>query len=509
VFSESVPRRFSLIGLVVLLAGCGGDATGPVNKPGIRVIAGAAITDTVDAAPLQALVVEVRGDGGRLVSGAVVRFQSQPPSDTARRFDPAIFVCALTVPTCSGSEFVTDTTDAAGRAKVAVRMGHVAGRAVVLLTVPELGVEDSAAFTVTPGAASQMTLLPRDTVLDIGGTATIKAHLADRYGNARSEVPTLSAGSGNAITLDVATKTVTARDMGTQTVYARTASLIDSTVVSVVPPGRLVVWSSALQVVRLVDINGKGERTLITNVHSDFGVFPHFEQTRQRVTLHSGAGLGGGPSNNAIVIDTTGAPRRDISGFSQIITVRQTNDGNVMVVGRRPSDTNGYYVFRVTADNTITLVAALTGVWGSYAGPDTYGAADITYDGSRVAYITGTTLNVLNISSGTTTTLDQNARSPRWSVQGDRLVYLVNPTSPDALDGAATVINADGTGRTALASYAFSPPGLAWSPDGKYVIGRTAEGIGLRILRVSDGAQALVRFTSNNQQMDYYQPDWR
>src|SRR5205823_14908554 len=134
---------------------------------------------------------------------------------------------------------------------------------------------------------------------------------------------------------------------------------------------------------RLMDMNGKNQQTVVANVGSDFGAFPRFGPNRQGITLHSAASSYAGPSSDAIVVDTTGTPRRDISGFSSIIAVRQTDDGNVMVVGRRTGDPGWYAVFRITADNTITLLKTLDGF------SDIYGSVDITYDGKRVAYIDG------------------------------------------------------------------------------------------------------------------------
>lgn len=501
--SLAVRRYFLLITLVHFVASCDG-ATGPSgNKPSVTVVAGAGVTDTIEAQLAQALVVEVRGAGGRLVSGALVRFESRPPSDPAQQFESAVYVCQLSAQTCFSS-FLADTTDRTGRVKAVIRLGTVAGKAVVRLTVPEFGVQDSATFTVTPGAPARIVLSPRDTTLDIGGTVTIQTHTADRHANARSEVATLSAGAGDAVTVSPASNTVTARDMGTQSVYAQFGAVKDSAIVRVLPAGRLVVWSPSLQVVRLVNINGKDERTLLTNVASEFGVFPRFDPTRQRVTLHMGSSPFG-PHSNAIVLDTTGAARRDVMGFTVILAVRQTDDGNLMVVGARSIAVDAYHLYRVTADNTITMLATLTGFFGADAG------VDIAFDGNRVAYIAGGSLNVLDVSTGVTTTLDHSVRAPRWSVQGDRLVYLV-PSNCffDPEGGVATVINPDGSGRRILADSCFSP-GLSWSPDGKYVIGRSIPDFApyLRIVRVSDGADVLARFVSGNTVMDYFQPDWR
>ncbi len=511
-------RVASSICLALLLAACGGDGpTGPgpaLDEPGVRAVLGAGITDTVDAQPLQALVVEVRGAGGVVAgSGVVVRFQSQPPADPTRQFEAAVHVCPLDAPTCGlfGAQFATDTTDAHGRAKVTVKLGSVAGRAVVRLTVPELGVEDSATFTVRPGAIAGVLASAADTALDVGATATLRGHVVDRYHNARTEATTVSAGPGSAITLNAATGIVTATDMGTQWVFVRFAAFSDSTSVSVVPGGRLLVWSSNERVVRLVNVNGSEERTIVSGVSSDLGAFPSFDPSRRHITLHAGSQWYGGPPDNVIVIDTTGSPRRDITaatGFNMVITTRQLADGTVLVVGQRSADLShpGYSLWRVATDNTIDFVVALPGL-GS-----TYGGADISHTGSRIAYISTTSSNpelrVLNVSNGSTILLEGIARSPCWSPQDDRVAFLIPTVGSFDVDGVPVVINADGTGRSALGTARMSA-GLAWSPEGNYVVGRSAESIGLRLLRVSDKATVLLRFRSAGLTHDYWQPDWR
>ena len=523
-FSHS-PRAAVPPLLSLLLAACGGSGDGPTDptetrKPGIRAVAGAAVTDTIDAQPLQALVVEVRRPDGEIARGAVVRFEAQPPADTARRAEAAVYVCTLVAPVCGPSAFgastglfASDTTDAEGRAKATIRLGRVAGRAVVRITVPEYGLSDSAAFTVTAGAARGVRSAAADTGLDIGATATLRARVVDRYGNARPEVPTLALGAGTVVTLDAASGIVTAREMGTQWLYARHAALVDSMSVRVVPAGRLVVWSAGTATVRLVDLNGSRVRTLVTGVSSDFGAFPRFDATRQRVVLHSGSEPFGGTSNKMIVIDTSGAPRRDIgpvNGLGGVIALRQLADGTLLAVGRRPLEFS-YAVWRVSADNAITMLTPLPGFSGAYGG------ADLSPDGTRLAYQFTTPsftqeLRVVTLATGASTLLEVNGRSPRWSSQGDRVAYLAPANaSSGGLEGALAIVNADGTGRRVLGSEALSP-GLAWSPDGAYLLGRPAAfgTPALRLYRVGDAASVLLRFRSAGGGIeDYYQPDWR
>ena len=508
-------RATFCISLILLLANCGEDPTAPGGEPGVRAVAGAGITDTVDAEPLQALVVEVRDQSGALASGVVVRFEPMLAFEEPIFYaEPTMLVCALSALDCDdyyAGFLATDTTDARGRAKVTVRMGHVAGLGVVRLVVPELGLADSATFTVTPGAAAAVRAVGPDIPLDIGGTATLSGRVVDRYENPRTETTTLSAGPGSAITLNAATGTVTAREMGTQWVRVRYNALVDSAKVGVVPPGRLLVWSSDEQAVRLVNLNGSGERTIASNISSNYGAFPQFDQTRQRITLQ--AGNNGGQPNNLIIIDTTGISRRTIGpaiGFSALMVTRYLADGTVLVVGIRTGDFShpDFSLWRVSTDNTITFVVALPG-FGA-----TYGGVDVSHDGTRVAYYATSSslsgLAVLDVVSGSTTLLDPYGGSPRWSAQDDRLVYLGPLTESSTYGSAATVINANGSGRRVLGTAEFSP-GISWSPDGAYVVGRSSEfGEGLRLLRVSDGAAVSLRFPSAGGCChDYSQPDWR
>ena len=516
------PRVAPYICLALFIAACGGDRPtdpGP-QEAGVRVVVGAGVTDTIETQLVQALIVEVRAANGALVSGLLVRFEVQPPATNPGPFSqPSVYVCGIAVPTCggpfNGGSFFTDTTNAQGRVGAAVRLGVVAGRAVIRLVVPELGLQDSATFTVTPGRATRVAALTADTALDIGATATLRGHVVDRYNNARPEATTLTAGPGTAITLDAATGVVTGRDMGTQWVFTRYNSLVDSTRVRVVPAGRIVVWSSLERVVRLVNLNGSDERTIVSNVSSSVGTFPRFDPTRQSVTLHAGDAAFGEEPGNVIVVDTTGSPRRDIgapNGFDMVIATRQLADGTVLVVAPRSTDAShpGYSLWRVATDNTITFVVALPDM-GS-----TYGGADISHSGSKVAYVatpasSGTELRVLDVASGTRTLLDATYTStPRWSAQDDRVAYLVPFGGSPAYGGGVTIINANGTGRRAIGNFDFSP-GISWSPDGTYIIGRASDNYsGLRVLRLSDGANITLRYSSpGGCCRDYWQPDWR
>jgi hypothetical protein len=397
-------------------------------------------------------------------------------------------------------------------------MGTVPGRAVVRLTAPELELVDSAAFTVTPGAAVRVERAVADTLLEIGGTATLNGRVLDRHDNIRGESPVITAGAGSAFTVDGVTGVVTAREMGTQWLFLRHASLVDSTSVRVIPPGRLAVWSSRSRVIRLVNLNGTASQTVLSGATSSLGTFPRFDATRRRLTLHAFLPRPNdppnpdGPPTGAIIIDTTGAPRRNIAviGLDLVTATRQLSDGTVLLVGRiKPDAVSEFSLWRVTADDAVTLVARLPGLTSDN------GAADISHDGTRVAYTTLTQLRVVTVSNGAITVLDnvRGAQMPRWSAAGDRIAYLIpNSQVRTIYSGAPVVINADGTGRRAVGN-ALLANGISWSPDGVYLIGANGDccvSNTMRLLRVSDGAVVVLRFRNAEGTLEeYFQPDWR
>jgi hypothetical protein len=199
-----------------------------------------------------------------------------------------------------------------------------------------------------------------------------------------------------------------------------------------------------------------------------------------------------------VLTDTIGAQRREIGPNDSIGTVlaqRVLNDGTVRVVGFSGI---GGAVWSIAADNVVTRVAALPNLMLTYA------AADISPDGRKIAYIgrtpaLGRELLVLDVPSGAVTRVAGSSRSPRWSPDGARVLFTEPEPINGNFDGALVIVNADGTGRRSLGPTLFLP-GVAWSPDAAYVVGR--DGAGLRIVRVAD----LVSVALPG---GYYQPDWR
>src|SRR5256884_6433674 len=168
---------------VVAAASCGDNGTEPpVGPPGLTIVSGAGANDTIDARLVQALVVEVHTPAGRGVPNAVVRFTSL----SARRPDgwttPGVLVGRLTDATLTS--LVVDTTDANSRATALVQLGSVAGETGVEVTVPVLGLVDTARYRVRPGATDSVALTPLDTAVYRGGLSGFSVRTLVRHGNA-------------------------------------------------------------------------------------------------------------------------------------------------------------------------------------------------------------------------------------------------------------------------------------------------------------------------------------
>jgi len=265
--------------IMVLAPACDTRTTELVDvPPQLKVIAGELVTDTVQAAAAQRLVAEVKRRDGKPAVGVIVRFEVLAHANLLRASESSISICPLTPNGCSSdSRLAIDTTDADGRVQAQVRMGTVAGTGRVLVLAPNFGIADTATFTITPGAGVRLKALSTDTTLDIGTTVTLRGHVLDRFNNVRADVATVSAGSGNTFAIDAASGNVSARELGIQWLYSRFATFADSSRVRVLPPGRLVVWTGSS--IRLINLDGKDGRTIVTGIESHLGTFPRFDGT--------------------------------------------------------------------------------------------------------------------------------------------------------------------------------------------------------------------------------------
>ncbi|HMJ58613.1 MAG TPA: hypothetical protein VK467_05720, partial [Gemmatimonadales bacterium] len=188
------PRFLAIIVSLFATATCD-DALGPTGPPGITIVAGADLADTVDARPAQALLVEIHTAAGAPASRAVVRFTGLLASNSPY---PQTSIRVGRIDGQPNQGFVVDTTDARGRAHIVVAMGAVAGPGGVEVTVPDLGFSDTAAYTINPGNGVRVVGVPADTVVYVARSFALRASVRDRYGNPRLDPLTFESDSTSA-----------------------------------------------------------------------------------------------------------------------------------------------------------------------------------------------------------------------------------------------------------------------------------------------------------------------
>jgi hypothetical protein len=431
-----------------LACGSGGDSqTGPLSAD-LRVVAGAEITDTVRARPIQALTVEVR-ERGRPKSGVVVRFESLPPADSTRRFELAIAVSKVALN--AFGTFTSDTTNASGRASALVQFGTVAGEVRVLVTCPELGLADTATYTVRPGALRSVTLTARDTVVRAGGTYGIGAAATDRFGNRRTDQISFESRSSLA-TVDGTGRVTAGTEIGRGFIRVGAGTIADTAWFTVVPTMNLTFvhtgpngypWVADLQNDGKV-VRERAQTTLsashpVPSPTSDVLAYQHIENSISKIYL----------------VDAAGAKRDLLSGagFLSAYHPRFSPDGSFIYFSALNND--GYGLWRVRSDGTD--LRQITSTFG-------YTTPGISPDGRLIAYYDPEML-VLDLSTGKKVQIGPTGWFPAFSPDGARVAYL---------SGSGILIaNVSGSPPTRLAiSYVASDAGLAWLAGGNWLLTR-------------------------------------
>jgi len=501
-------RALGLLSLVTI--GCAAERSVGVSpvpgvNPGLRFVAGGAVDDTVLAQPSQLLVAEVGGANGRPVAGAYVRIEARTPADPTRRNERGVYLCLPAAIACGMPSYIGDeaqvlglTTDSLGRVSVQARLGTVAGPARVVVTVPALGLRDSATFTVRPGAATSVRFGTRDTIVAVNALASLRPSAYDRFGNARPDALALTTSDTSVAGVD-AVGVVMGRNVGRARVVARSAAGVDSALVTVVPAGRLVGWDGMSVVV--VDMDGSHLRR-VASATSTLGVYPRWSEDGALIAFQTGAPV-------AQVIDSSGGPAHTVGAggdWSQCPAFVAGRDVMYVIYGpaARPAapDTARYIsagVWREPArGGAARQVASLRPVVLDGGDHPDHGGVDFSPDGEHAVLLDAMDgFVVLDLTSGAQRTLGEGGFAPRWSPDGQWIAYL----TPSADIG---LVRADGTGQRIFRVGPLSR-GFAWSPNGRYLLARSAEPGGvLRLTRLSDGA--VLSFTLG---VDLFQPSWR
>ena len=487
VVRAKVAPVYAALGFVVIAA-CGGDGpTGGGGRPSVAVIAGAGVTDTIGATLRQALVVQVRGTGGDVATGAVVRFTSVPPADTLRRYEAAVLTGRLDQ--AFYNTFSSDSADHDGRAKALVKLGTVAGTAKVVISVPEYGLEDTARFTVLPGNPGRVVLAVRDTTVIQGAAYNLGAHVVDRSGNARpSDIVTyeiLPANGAPLFGVDASGR-VTALSVGRGAVRARAGERTDTALASVVPSGTAVVNRNlpAGRTIATVSFDGSNFKPLATS--PDQSLFPHWSPDGTRIAFYEGD-----PNSNASlsIVDMTGARRQLIAPPMNPSSSypRFSADGWVYFTGLR-AQWSGSAVFRIRPDGTglVSVGTPPDGINPLRPSPSP--------DGSTVVFESNGVLGVQDVSSGAITMLGVAGRMPVFSPDGARIAYI------GAANGLFVSDRNGANPQLVSSSLTFDEiAGVDWTSDGQWLLGRA--GPLWRLINLNDGRQIPLTWSSQDIQM--------
>ena len=464
-------RRHCLLIAGIFVATSCGDSSGPGGgRPGLTFVSGYNLTDTISARPVKALTVEVRDAQGAIVpQGTVVRFSPVPTP----YFEPEMMVEELT--STSYGNFATGETDAAGRASVLVQMGPVAGPARIAVSVPTLGVEDTARYTVLPGQPSAILLTPVDTAMYVGSSYTIHGGVVDRWNNARTDPIVYTATPGVSVTSAGA---VTASTIGRYTLTGTAGSASAVIHLSVIPQGTLAALvnrSDGLHIVT-VNLDGSGFHDVVRV--SDGGIGPGPRWVPGTSTIIYTDYVDGLQQLRTVDANGTVSPFFPSPPATMTHQAEPSPSANAPVLyfsayDSRCYDASVYCLFRSGIDGTNPeLLDGVIALGEENPHPSA------SPDGSKVAFVAGgPRINVFDYTTRTVSAWTETGNFPTWSPDGTHIAY-VGPIL-FTLDKFKTyLINPDGTNQRLLSStnepYAGWP--AAWSPDSKWLIAKTITG---------------------------------
>jgi hypothetical protein len=472
--------RFFAIAVSVLASATCDDPVEPTGPPGIIIVAGADVADSIDARPAQSLLVEVHTVAGLPARHTEVRFSGVPTGGS----NPQASVRVGRNDAQPNQPLAVDTTDGSGRARVIVALGAVAGPGGVEVTVPAMSFVDTARYTIQPGRGVRVVSEPADTVVYQSRSFTLRASVLDRYGNSRLDPVTFEADSASATVSPAGT--VTSQVLGRARVrIGDGAGHADTTWVSVIPHGTIAATSPTGIVIADLDgsnrrnVPGAGAAWVDWNPAGDTLVFATSDY-----------------DSWLYVTNTTAPPRRlitDSTGLLSEYRPQYSRDGQWIYFSGR-SSTRYQAVWRVRPDGSSPeFIGPMSG--------DNDGQAAPSSDGSRAAYVSNSCcypdlgLFLLHVASGVADSLAPRAFTPRWS-PGDSLIGFIAR--------GVLVVRPDGQGLRQITPLGLNYyQGFDWSPNGEWMIARGPSGQ-LELIRVADRlAITLPYFT------DLDRPVWR
>jgi hypothetical protein len=446
------------------------------------------------------LIVQVNDSSGQPIANVQVVF--------GRPGDPSCnYACPVFVRSSSDSVFRTGTwvnTGTNGHALVHVRFLYWARPAELPISVPTLGLSDSASFTVLPGAPAWIEVLPADTSLYAGGTSAIRIKVHDRGGNLTAAVPITYSTLDPSIARVSGAGVVTGVALGRARLrVASGRGMVDTVPVSVVPAGRLALGLYADNTrIDLADLDGS---SFVQLASAGFvrGGHPSWKPDGTAVAFQAvqdGSGL-----EALFTSDLRGVRTQVIqqaTSFEEADSPRFSRDGTWLYFRGFAFGSIYGEIWRVHPDGS---GLERIGDPGNYYQGDLY--PDPSPDGAEVLFTSYRqdryyALVRRSLATGAETLVGVNGLAARWSPSGDWIAYwYASDIWTNA--GAIYIVHPDGSGGRMISSAGMTWPnlGLTWSPDGEWVAARGETEIDL--INVATGLTLPVSFTAA-----YSWPDW-
>ena len=470
----------------VLAAACSDTTTGVVvtthSSKNIHFIAGYDVTDTAGTTPIQGLVVEVTDDSGAILPGTVIRFTGTIP-DPSRPFLPSMLVAPAASLYFNGTAF--DTTNSRGRATILVQLGTIAGPGRIVATVPELGVQDTAQYTILPGQPAGVRMTPKDTALYAGGQLQLRGAVVDRNGNPRTDPVTYTAAAAG-VSVDASGAVTAGGSPARASVIVGAQTHADTGWISVVPHGTIAAYQSQDTTgVVIVNLDGSGFQRLAPAVSGNTDVTPVWSADGTQIVYATGAY---GTPMHLEAVSLQGVVRQFLqsppTSLAEATWPQYSHDGNVV------------YFSGHDATSNFALWRASSGGSGATQIGRNVGCCSVDWrsspsaDGLRLAYVTdGTILQVLTMSSGAVSSTGVNGQSPRWSPTADVIAFTTQ------YGGPLKLMNPDGSNvhQISAGGRSYSESGFGWSPDGRWIVARGSAS--LELLDTQTGLTLPLGFT--------------